>query len=271
LSSAGKEFLSGGPWSLLEVLTFFARPFVLLGEKIHEMRAIYIFLDDGKSPGADELQEIQGYLTDLLAICDRLNMPVSKHLLGDAKKDPPHNYREFEILMKAIYAEIADKLMVFVPSNRRKYFAANNFIDQNVPAKFPGPYSELQSAGRCFAVGLHTAAVFHAMRAVEVGLKAMCRDLNVELPISLENADWETLIRQMESKVQTMKDLPKTDGKADRLHFYSEACMQFRYFKDGWRVRVAHAKATYVESEALTVLDHAQEFFKILSAKLDES
>lgn len=253
------------------MLTFFARPFVFLGEKIHEMRAIYIFLDDGKPPDAEQAKEILGYLAEILDICERLNMPVSKELVAEAKNDPPRNEREFEILMKAVYAEIGNKLMVFVPNHRRKYFNPKSFLDDNVAKQFPGPYSEMDRAGESFAVGLFTASVFHAMRAVEVGLKAIAVRLEVELPVSIENADWEMLIRKIESKVQSMKDHPKSDDKADMLHFYSEACMQFRYFKDGWRVRVAHAKATYREPEAQVVLDHATEFFKTISAKLSES
>lgn len=46
--------------------------------------------------------------------------------------------------------------------------------------------------------------------------------------------------------------------------------MQFRYFKDGWRVRAAHARATYEEPEALTVIEHAASLIGDLSKRLKE-
>jgi hypothetical protein len=55
-----------------------------------------------------------------------------------------------------------------------------------------------------------------------------------------------------------------------RKKFYSEAATQFRYFKDGWRVRVARARATYEEAAALKILDHTKDFFEDLAPKLFE-
>jgi len=42
------------------------------------------------------------------------------------------------------------------------------------------------------------------------------------------------------------------------LHFLSEAAAQFRFFKSGWRVRVAHGRATYNEPEAIEAITSAR-------------
>ena len=93
------------------MLTVFARPFVLLGEQIHEMRAMFIF-GEGKPLSVEDLQELQEHLTAVLDICENLDLSVSKELITDAKSDPPNNEREFAVLTKALYAEIRNKLLV---------------------------------------------------------------------------------------------------------------------------------------------------------------
>ena len=67
-----------------------------------------------------------------------------------------------------------------------------------------------------------------------------------------------------------MKELLRGEFKDEELTFYSQAAVQFRYFKDAWRVRVAHARASYEESQALTVFNHTLEFFDVLATRLSE-
>src|SRR5438094_13231 len=84
-------------------------------------------------------------------------------------------------------------------------------------------------------------------RGGEIVLRTMASKLGVNLPFPLVQADWETLIRGIESKVQAMKDLKKGEEKDEMLNFYSNACMPFRYFKDGSRLRIFHARELYDE------------------------
>jgi HEPN domain-containing protein len=271
--SSAVELVPGRLWSLWEMLTFFARPFIQMGEQLHDVKLMLAFNDadpDAHPLDAEELNDLLEHFGRLVELCDSLDMPISKALLLEAKNDPPRTEREYAIIKSALDKELLNKLLVFVPSHRRKYFHHRDFVDPIILKAFPGPHAELRSAGQSFAVGLYTATVFHAMRAVEVGLRSMASDLEVTLPEGIENAQWETLIRHIESKIQAMKDLPKTPEKADLLHFYSDASMQFRYFKDGWRVRAAHSKATFDEPQAKIAVDHAQEFFKMLATKLKE-
>ena len=149
-------------------------------------------------------------------------MPISKSLL--VEKEPPQTQRGFEIIRTVLDAELRDKLMVFVPSHRRKYFN-RKFIDERVLSAFPGPHRELRSAGQCFAVELYTASVFHAMRAVEVGLRLMADELEVTLVEGIENAQWETLIRQIEAfwavvrrrfRIKHVNHRPRAEGRIPR-------------------------------------------------------
>jgi hypothetical protein len=49
------------------------------------------------------------------------------------------------------------------------------------------------------------------------------------------------------------------------LLFFNEAADQFSFFKDGWRIRVAHARATYTEPQAKEAIDHVRSFSETLA------
>jgi hypothetical protein len=126
-------------------------------------------------------------------------------------------------------------------------------------------------AGNSLAVGLYTACVFHSMRAAEIGVRALAIPLKVSFPDKpIELAEWQNILDQADSKIVAMKALPRGTRKDEETNFYSQAAVQFRYFKDGWRVRVAHARETYEEAPALKVFNHTLEFFETLATRLRE-
>jgi hypothetical protein len=204
-------------------------------------------------------------------LCPDLDLPVTAAVFSDAAEKLPSNFREFEILTNTLNAEIKSRLFVFVPSHRNKFMQPRNFMSETTRDTFPTARQEMAEAGRSHAVGLYTAAVLHCVRAVEIGLRAMATELRVEFPFPLVQADQENVIRGIESKIAAMKDRKKDADKDADLNFYSEAAMQFRYFKDGWRVRAAHTRATYDESQSNGVIEHAATFLDILSKRLKES
>lgn len=58
--------------------------------------------------------------------------------------------------------------------------------------------------------------------------------------------------------------------KNERMQFLSEAAKEFFYFKDGWRNYVAHARGTYDEHQAASVLEHTRTFMNHLSTELSD-
>ena len=252
------------------MVALYARPMIQLGEEIYDMRALFVFKDKDKHLDADDLNSLQEHLSKLLDLCESLDLPVSKDLVIGAKKDPPQTEREFELLTNALYSEAKNKLLIFVPPHRGKYFYAAKFIKEEIKGAFPKAHAEIREAGKSFALERYTATVLHCVRAVEIGLKAMAVALKVENKIPIELLEQETLIRQIESKISDMKDGAKGPEKDANQNFYSEAAMQFRYFKDGWRVRAAHARETYDEDQASGIIEHTVTFFEILAKRLKE-
>lgn len=120
----------------------------------------------------------------------------------------------------------------------------------------------------CYALCHETASVFHCMRILEVGLRALAADVG----LAFELQQWQNIIEQIELKITAeRKALPKGAEKNERLQFLSEAAKEFFYFKEGWRNHVSHGRGNYDENQALSVLEHVRTFMNHLASRLSEA
>jgi hypothetical protein len=257
----------GKLWSLWDMRVY-AHRYIALGERIHDMRALFIMRDGDEPFKSDHVEALKNNFKELIKLCESLDMPVAKELLSTRLTSPPQSEGEFNILIDALRAELKAKLFIFIPADRAKHYATDQ--PEKVLAAFPSASKEMRMAGNCFACGVFTASVFHSMRAAEIGVRAMATELGVTFPFDMALAEWHNILDQIDNKIKEMKSLPKGTKKDEDLQFYSEAASQFRFFKDGWRIRVSHARATYGQSDSLRVLDHVKDFFTTLSTRLTE-
>jgi len=134
-------------------------------------------------------------------------------------------------------------------------------------AKFPSAVYDMREANSCYAVGRYTASVFHSMRVLEYGLRALAKDVGEDA--SREN--WQTVVERIEKKIRiTRESMKKGDDKEMRVTFLSEAAKEFFYLKDGWRNHVSHAKAKYDGPQALSAINDVHAFMTHLSTVLRE-
>jgi len=133
---------------------------------------------------------------------------------------------------------------------------------------FPEIGEDAPCAVDCYALGHNTAAVFHAMRVLEHGLREMATAVNLVFDVQ----QWQTIIEQIEAEIREIGNKwPKTAAKSDWMKFYSEAAKEFFYFKDGWRNYVSHGGAPYDEHQALGVLEHVRSFMNHLATRFSET
>ena len=115
-----------------------------------------------------------------------------------------------------------------------------------------------------------TAAVFHSMRAIETGIRAVA----VEVGKSFDVQQWNGILNEIESVLGEWRrhgipglSKPEKDAK---LEYLSRAAAEIGYFKDGWRNYVSHNKRPYDIGEAKSIYEHVGSFLKILSERLSE-
>jgi len=147
-----------------------------------------------------------------------------------------------------------------------KMFDNASLFGTEVVAAFPKEETlyEIKESGSCFALGRYTASVFHLMRVLEKGLKALAENLQVPFSIPFEYLNWQNIIEPIESKIRDLNEQKAGAYKTETLKAYSELAKQFRYFKDAWRNHVSHSRETYDKEQALSIQRHTGEFMRDL-------
>ena len=261
------------------MLRIYADKYILLGELLADARVLFELdenfeeIDGERKLNENGRKDCSVELCRLLNVSKQLELTFSKALIESRIpiSNVPETEEAFNILVDAVRLELKNRLFLFVPPHRAEFYEMDSILSAATKIAFPTPYEELREAGNCLAAGMNSATVFHAMRAAEIGVRAFGSALGVAFPSHpLELADWQNILEQSESKIGDMRKLPKGTHKDEELYFYSQAAIQFRYFKDGWRVRAMHGRATYSEPQAKEILNHVRDFFESLAGRLKE-
>jgi hypothetical protein len=108
------------------------------------------------------------------------------------------------------------------------------------------------------------------MRAAEIGVRALADEAKLELKHPIEHADWQDIQTGVRKKIEEIGKTARSKKRDADLEFYSQAGAQLQFFKDGWRVRVMHSRASYNQAQAQQALEHVRSFFNSISPRLAE-
>lgn len=174
-------------------------------------------------------------------------------------------YYQFKALREAVDDGIKGQFVYRYPKAKANVLASWKSDWAAVVRVFPVAAVDIQAGVDIWALGHHTASVFHMMRVLECGLGALAH--NVGRVFDTQN--WQNIINEIEKAIrQEEKSLPRGVAKQERLRFLSEAAKEFAYFKDGWRNYVSHNKCAYDERQARSVMEHTRHFMTLLSSNL---
>jgi hypothetical protein len=169
--------------------------------------------------------------------------------------------KSFEELDNRIIDEMeARKFFSIEPSKQE--LLTNDLFGKQVAEAFPSAEQDIKHAGKCLAFEEWTASVFHSMRVLEIGLSVLAKDVGIT---KIDYRNWESLIHEVETNIKTA-----SGGDKVKEQFYSEAALQFRYFKNAWRNHVMHVRDTYDEQRAETIFGHVRECMVHLATKLKD-
>lgn len=220
---------------------------------------------------------IQAQLIFLAIITGELELSGSEKLthrilkevkpLGTTDADANKIYARLCTLAERLGDEMAVVRLLHVTPKQYAYFAPERpLFGEEVNKKFSSTISEIEEAGKCLALSRATACAFHVMRAVEVGLKALTKKLNVQYGKS-----WEAALRNIREELNLRhKASPAIKGWKKVEPFFNEAFDDLVAFKNAWRNPTMHCERRYREEEAQEVFDRAKTLMRRLATKLKE-
>jgi len=178
---------------------------------------------------------------------------------------------EFRVIREDILDAIKQDVFLYVEPDKAEYYQKDDFrkrelFGEEVSKQFPSAAEDIRSAGNCYSTDNNTACVFHLMRAVEHGLRAVA----IALKVPFERENWQNVIEGIESKIKTMDQWPKGLTKEEAQDYYSGLAMECRHFRNKWRNHVMHARSTYDEYEAQSAFTHVQAFMENAAKQLKE-
>jgi hypothetical protein len=272
-------------------MTFLLEQTVLLRRTLTEMREK---IGGGARPAtqfAKGFSDLVNYATqfcfavhfsDALAQIMRIHVPKSDER---QQLDLSTMIAGLSTIHESIYAEMGERHFLFVAPDRIGYLEAPPRIDpfnityqehtfwgNGKTCSIRSAAADIKSAGNCLAAECHTAAVFHAMRVAEFGLRSLAKRLNVILthkgkPEPIEFATWEKVITAVKNSLNAVSQMSHGPKRKKQLARFSELADRCTYMKDLWRNEVMHTRASYNRHDAARILQHVREFMQAVEKK----
>ena len=183
---------------------------------------------------------------------------------------------EVYAIKKSLFQELRKRKFAFILPEKDAFFECDDLFGKNFHnAASPEINSEIKAAGNCLAVELNTAAIFHSIRAAELGMRRLASRLKVvvfrdkkKYRIKIKDATWDELIKGIEEKIESEMLKPKAERKL-KSHFrdYEILAGQLNRLKDD-RNDVMHTHGDYRMSEAMSVFERVRDFMQRLAKRI---
>ena len=140
----------------------------------------------------------------------------------------------------------------------------------DVSTKYPEAIYEIDEAAKCLAVGRSTAAVFHLMRTMEIGIRAAARCLEIPDPISPQDRSWGKIQEKIKKNGIEVKWPTVSSRHAGDGAFFEAIYASLDAVKNPWRNATMHVEKKYTEEEAEEIFNAVKAFMKKLASRCDE-
>lgn len=222
------------------------------------------------------IAHLQGIEPHFRAIGLEIAAETASELIADLQKDMKRSVEwlidHVDAIEKIAQKELKNKAFFYIPPEKIAFWprAKEPFaFGRPVAESFPSSTFDVNAAAICLACSQPTAAVFHSMRVLEIGLT----ELGKIFGVSLAHTNWAPAIEQIESRVRDMHKDPVWKAKPDckeQQEFYAQAASHFAILKDAWRNHAMHVRGKYADDEAERIFETVKVFMQKLAERLDE-
>jgi hypothetical protein len=194
--------------SLYDMLEFNARYFAYAMMRLTEIEQLCENQRD--RPLGDAIRkDLDGRLSDIFSYCKKLGLPISalaiQRMIAAKTMNTTDVSSQLGEAKQRIFDELKTEIFFHVGKEKAKYYSSGRkLFGKEILAKFPSIVSEVEEAGKCYAFGRNTACVFHLMRVMEAGLKAVARSLNIEPTV---NRSWDAMLRKFDEQIKSQHDM----------------------------------------------------------------
>lgn len=218
-------------------------------------------------------------LGELQKQAERLNLrPVVQHLyrmrehFGSGRANTQTMHGMFVELHNRLIDDLSDKYFLMLRPERMQYYkSCGSLFGAEVTSKFPSAAFDIEEVGKCFSLNRYTACVFHLMRTMEVGIRAIARCLQIPDPVRPAERNWAILLKSIRDD-GIWRKWPSATGRASGDGAVFEALYaSLDAVKNPWRNGTMHIDRTYSDDEAEHILIAVKGFMRNLASRCDEN
>jgi len=233
---------------------------------IHKL-CLAMGLDFSASYAAEIIEYVE--CSPLMGEIDMMTILAAKSDDWKRVLDPSRFQGEVSILRKRIDDQLAGVEFFSIEPGKSAYILDPYPFGLEVANAFPSAIVDLEESNKCFAFSRYTASVFHLMRVIEVGLRALGKSLNDPSLDPKNNPNWGTILSRCDKELAKRPSQRSPDWGSDE-EFFSNATANLRAVKDAWRNRTMHVEISYDEARATDVRSTVRVFMRHLATKLSE-
>ena len=211
-----------------------------------------------------------------------------KQAVSSGRLDAPRLEREAVRAHDALLDDINKLSWVYVEPHFIQYLDQDALFGPKVFERFRSARADIRDGGNCLALGCGSAAVFHLMRVVEHGLRALGKHLGVRrlskekkskttglvisrkyTPIGYEQ--WENILNSLPKRVdKRLTKLRPGPAKQKWQAFYSPVLLDINAIREAWRNHIMHARQDATQIEAEGVKFRVEAIMRTLAERIRE-
>lgn len=231
------------------------------------------------SVAAGTLEELRALLVGAMTFSQEADLSESikliRRLVREQLNKPTITHAELQWalhhLQELIISEMRERKFFSISELSAKTFDDPYPMCKEVADAFPKANYDIKEAYNCLVLDRSTAAVFHAMRIAEHGLRYLALKLRVKLTHKgksqpIESATWDKILVEIKNRITAAHAAPHGARRQKQLAYYSDMAERCTYVKDLWRNPVMHTRRSYNKDEASGALRRVSEFMNLLAA-----
>jgi hypothetical protein len=206
---------------------------------------------------------IENFYNDLLLMEMNSSAAAAKRFLEllNSNKSPSVLEDELFVLLGRVHDDLTGRLFLVMSPTTQHYFdlegtfLGKELIDKFADSDLP---KDASKAGNCFALGEHTACVFHLMRIMERLVQDFATKLGAILthkgePINIEYAEWNQIENAIKPIIEDMR-------KGERKNRCNAALEALGAIRLGIRNEIMHPRGFYDEEDARRLMANVKSF-----------
>jgi hypothetical protein len=174
-------------------------------------------------------------------------------------------------LSDRIKDELSSIEFVHIDAGLREFYdPPSPLFGADVAGKFPVISYDIAEAGKCLALERSTASVFHLIRCLEAGIRAIARCLGIADPTRAADRTWGNILRTVKGEIDKRwpSALVRTGGD-DEL--FDNAYAALAGMQNPYRNSTMHLDQIYTLEDARHIFEVVKGFMRKIASRMDEN